>query len=520
MPYDKRLTTLSILSGLLAQSPKLEDILPTAIDMVADVMRIEVVLIYTLEASSNELVLLAYRGVPPEFARGADRVELGEGFNGRAAEIGQPMLVTDSSQDPRLSREVVRQEKLKAQLIVPMKSKGRVVGTICVATRSSRQFPPEEIELLTAISNEIGIAIENARLYQEQLDITERLRRSEANYRDLFENASDAIWIHDLEGNIVEANKACEKITGYAVGALPGRNVSEFLAGDALALARQVKSQVLSGETVERYQQRLVRTDGTEAIVDLSTRLITSNEGQPIGFQNIARDVTEERRTTDNLRFYLEHVLRAIEQERRRISRELHDDVAQSMMLLVHQLDDLVSDPHNRLGKTNRKALEQIRDLGTKIGATLRDYARSLRPDILDHLGLNPALQSMAESLSREQGIKASVEVSGTEWGLSPEAKLVLFRIAQEALSNVKKHAAATSVLVRLRYDADKVTMTVVDDGKGFEPPPRLGDLVSTGKLGLTGMEERARLVGGTVHVRSEVGVGTTVTAELPLSNE
>ncbi|MCX5994589.1 MAG: GAF domain-containing protein [Chloroflexi bacterium] len=185
MSRSRRLITLSTLSGLLAQAERIEDILPTAIEIVADVIEIEVVLIYTLDTRRKELELSAYRGVPVEFARGVDKMKLGEGFNGRVAESGEPMMVSDAAEDPRLSREAVRREKIKAQLVVPMKSRGQVVGTICVATRHKREFRTEEMELLTAIGNQIGIAIDKARLYQEQASLTELLQLSEAKYREL-----------------------------------------------------------------------------------------------------------------------------------------------------------------------------------------------------------------------------------------------------------------------------------------------------------------------------------------------
>jgi len=517
MSRSRRLIILSTLSGLLAQAEGIEDILPTAIEIVADVMEIEVVLIYTLNTKRKELELSAYRGVPVEFARGVDKMKLGEGFNGRVAKTGEPMMVSDAAEDPRLSREAVWREKIKAQLVVPMKSRGLVVGTICVATRHKREFRTEEMELLTAIGNQIGIAIDKARLYQEQASLTGLLQLSEAKYRELFQDASDAILIQDMEGNVTEANKACEKLLGYPVEELVGKKVTDFLRGSSLTLARGIQRKLLSGEKLEqRYEQHLVRRDGSEAIIELATRLMT-DDGKPIGFENIGRDVTEVRKMQENLRFYLKEVLQAQEEERKRISRELHDDAGQSLLLLIHRLDALASDPESKLSKQSKEKITRLHGLAVKILDGLRHYAQELRPAILDHMGLVAALGWMAENLDRERRTKVVVEVRGTECELSPEAKLVLFRIAQEALNNVKKHSGATRAVVKLEYEPQKIILTVTDNGKGFELPERLSDLASIGKLGLTGMEERARLLGGTLQVQSKLGQGTTITAELPL---
>ena len=125
-------------------------------------------------------------------------------------------------------------------------------------------------------------------------------------------------------------------------------------------------------------------------------------------------------------------------------------------------------------------------------------------------------MDRVAASLSREHGIKATVEVSGEEQELSPETKLALFRIAQEALNNIKTHAEATEVSVELRYQPEKTTMIIADNGKGLELPQRFGDLASTGRLGLTGMEERATSLGGSLRIISHLREGSTVIAELP----
>jgi two-component system sensor histidine kinase DegS len=341
------------------------------------------------------------------------------------------------------------------------------------------------------------------------------LRLSQQNYEELFTNTSDAIWVQDMEGNVTLANKACEKLTGYPVPELIGKNVSQFLAPEALALARQIKPRLLKGEAMEqRYEQRLNRKDGSEAIINLATRLIAS-EGKPQAFQNIARDITEERKLQDNLRFYLRECLRVQEEERKRLASDLHDDTSQLVLLLSHRIDNLASEASNYLPREIRNEFEKLYELSQQAYEGIKRYAQALRPRILDDLGLVPALEWLAQEITKLAGIKVQVKTN-TVPPLPPETQLVLFRIAQEALNNIYRHSEASEANITLEHQEDEVRMTISDNGKGFGLPQRLSDFAGQGKLGLTGMAERAQLAGGEFEVTSQIGGGTKIVVKAP----
>jgi PAS domain S-box-containing protein len=352
---------------------------------------------------------------------------------------------------------------------------------------------------------------------QKRHVVTERLRMSEQRYREMFENAHDAIWLQDMEGKITIANSACAEITGYAPEELVGMRAKDLLSEGPLAKARQVRRRLLAGERIsEPYEQEVVKRDGTPALLWLTPSLIT-NQGRPVGFQLIARDITERAQMQDNMDFYLQQVTRAQEHERQRIAQELHDETAQSLMLIAQRLDGMASTASRKRGKDGVTDLQDVR--GTVIEALmeLRRLAQDLRPRILDDMGLVPALEWLADDLPQQYGISAHVEVDGTPPRFSEEAQLLLFRIVQEALRNVGKHSGATSATVSVRaHDGFKIT--IGDNGRGFELPRAVGDLASMGKLGLLGMHERARLLGGTLHIHAEPGNGTIVMVEVPAS--
>jgi PAS domain S-box-containing protein len=473
-------------------------------------------LIFLLDEKSGELVMAAHRGASEEFVRGVDRLKMGEGFNGRVAASGEPLYIEDASKDSRLTREVVSRDGVRSVLIVPLTSKSTVNGTICVNMLRLRKFQPEEIELLVAIGNQIGVAVDNAHLYQQQQRVAEDLKVSEERYRELFENAHDAIWLQDLTGKVLAVNQACEALTGYSRPELQEMNVISFLPDESLELSRRVRNALLRRGTVDQpYEQRLTRRDGSEAVVQLSTSLVYT-DGKPSGFQHIARDITEQKALQENMQFYVQQATRAQEEERRRISRELHDDTIQALVVLSRQLDALATRPEG-LGEEVRHRLEELWQQSNNIMQGVRRLSQDLRPASLDRLGLLPALEWLAQDVDRYSGLKTEVKVSGPQRRFSEEVELVLFRIVQEALRNVWRHSEATAADITVAFGDGKTEVTVTDNGRGFSLPESVGDLAKVGKLGLAGMHERAKLVGGTLSVQSRPGGGSSVTVEIPL---
>ena len=365
--------------------------------------------------------------------------------------------------------------------------------------------------------NVVG-AIETLQDITERKQAEEAVKQSERRYRDLFDSASEAIFIRDLKGRILEVNQAASDLTGYTVGELATMNIRQYLTPASFDIAMEMQRRQIEGATAgQRSELEIIRKDGVKAIIEVAIRLITgSGNGQPTGVQAIARDVTEERKMRDSMHFYLQKILVAQEEERKRIARDLHDDTSQSLLLLTHQLDAIASDPKNKLTEPVREKLNQVYNLAVDTLGSLRRYAQELRPAILDDMGLVAALEWMADKLITEDGIDADVQLDMQRQDLPHEVQLVLFRIGQEALGNVKRHAEASKVVIRLEAGAGEIKMTIVDNGKGLAQI-QVSDLSSAGKLGIMGMRERAQLLGGTLNIESELGKGTAVIVMIPL---
>ncbi len=338
---------------------------------------------------------------------------------------------------------------------------------------------------------------------------------SEQKYRHLFEAASDAIWVQDVNGFFVDGNRGWQKLTGFTVDEIKGVHVSKYLGKKALALAREVRAKLVAGQPFEQpYEQQVYVKDGSEKTVMMSTSALMS-DGKITGFEHIARDVTQERQQQANVRAYIQQITRVQEEERKRIARDLHDDVSPDIIVLIQKLDKITSAQRPKMA-TVRHNLAEVREQAVKALEGLRATAQGLRPRIIDDLGLVAALEWIAEEMERDQKIQIKVEVKGVDRKMSSETQILLFRIAQEALNNIRKHARASKVVIRLEGRGDTIKMTVTDNGQGFKAPDKIEGMVSAGRLGLMGMHERSKLLNGILRIKSAPGEGTEISVSLP----
>lgn len=259
---------------------------------------------------------------------------------------------------------------------------------------------------------------------------------------------------------------------------------------------------------------------GTLALVSLNKArsFLDGDVALLTGIGRQAGIAIENARLYESMRFYARQITRVQEDERRRIARELHDETIQMLIVISRRLDALSA----LAGRLPEDGMERLESLQVLLDDTLRGvrrFVQDLRPSTLDHLGLAATLEGLTGDLEKD-GIETELVVTGEARRLMPEEELVLFRIAQEALSNVRRHSEASRARVEVEFFPARVRMIVEDNGRGFSAPRRIGDLVSAGRLGLIGMHERARLLGGTLTLQSEPGKGAVVTVEVPVQPE
>jgi signal transduction histidine kinase len=228
--------------------------------------------------------------------------------------------------------------------------------------------------------------------------------------------------------------------------------------------------------------------------------------------------VEQIRRYRAGVREYVADVTQTQEEERRRIARELHDDTVQSLIAIGQRIE-LIKETLDNPVET-RSRLSEVRTMVTGSIASVRQFSRDLRPLALEDLGLRAAMQYLVNQLAQSEGIDVELEVEGEIEGLSNDMEMAIYRILQETLNNIKKHAYATEVNVWAKFTKEQITLTVKDNGRGFEMPEAMTDFASSGSFGMMGLQERVQLFRGNVTVESQPNKGTTVRIVMPRQSD
>ena len=394
--------------------------------------------------------------------------------------------------------------------------RGSVIASLvicCILIPYSIVLSPNRDPLLRTVIFIAAASIATSMLGFAQ-DQRIRVKRERSFASALVEGSDDAIINETIDGIITTWNPGAERMYGYSANEVIGKHVSILAPPDYADEIYGILERLKRGEHVDHFETKRLTKDGRQIYVSLTISSTRDVNGRIDGFSIIGRDITEHKQAEDNIRTYAELVTEAQEEERKRIARELHDDTAQELASLALNMDILINKPEG-LSKEIIDSLEEFRERTVNIQRGIRRFSQDLRPSLLNDFGLLVALRWIAEDMTSHYVLDTSVEVSGTSRRLSQNTELVLFRIAQEALSNVRKHANANKAVIQLTFSSGKTRMVIIDDGQGFKIPKATSDFVPMGKLGILGMHERVRLINATIEIKSEIGKGTTIAVEV-----
>ena len=380
------------------------------------------------------------------------------------------------------------------------------------------------LQMYLALLSVTGLVL--AAMTTERRQAEQAARESEQRYRTLLENAPEAILVHQ-DGRWIIANRAALKLLHAArVEQLVGRPTLDIVHPDYRAIVRErIEREFATGEPAPLLEQQFIAVDGTVLDVEVVGIPITLAGRQ--GGQIIVRDITERRqaeqvvrereaevrRSRERLEALSQRLLKVQENERRLIARELHDQIGQALTAVKLNLESL---------RSGRRAKAFPLDESVAIVEQLMEAVRSmsleLRPSVLDDLGLAAALRWYADRQGRRAGLAVRVRTQLPTERLASDLETACFRVAQEAITNVARHAGAKRVEVDARAEDGTLDLTVRDDGTGFDVAAVRGGTTAEGSIGLDGMEERVRLLGGDFRIDSQPGTGTTVWARFPLT--
>lgn len=445
----------------------------------------------------------------------------------RICETRETLLVADTHRAPGWDF-VEGAGHVRNWMGVPLVASGKVIGLYSVDKVEPEFFQPEHARLAETLAGRAASAIQNAQLFEQSqryvAELEERiaerkraeiaLRESEERYRELFENANDALYVHDLEGTYISVNRAAERLCGYSREEIIGHNFTEFVALDHIQNVRLNFCAKLAAQGETTYEVDVIAKDGRRVPVEVSSRAIYDH-GVLVGVQGMARDITERKLAQDALQMFSRQLIKAQEDERRRIARELHDQIGQVLTAIKMNLHAVQPDCNTEAGSHIRDNIEAV-DQALRL---VRDLSIDLRPPLLDDLGLVTALRWYVDRYAKRTGLNVDVviELPDETERFSRELETACFRIVQEALTNVVRHAQASQILVQLTKEEDSLFLSVKDDGVGFsvENLRKRAPRVTT--LGLVSMQERAHAAGGTIDINSAPAQGTEVSFRLPL---
>lgn len=340
------------------------------------------------------------------------------------------------------------------------------------------------------------------------------LESADARLAGLLDSAMDAIITVDSEQHVILYNKAAEKIFGWPTDEMLGQSLTRLIPQrHQAAHGDQVRRFGQTGTTSRRMGDGTVlygrRSSGEEFPLEASISQLDTAHGKL--YTVILRDVTERVRASEELSAFASAAHAIRESEKTRIARELHDELAQSLTAIKMDATWIREAMAPDANAVRAKLDDMLGLLDTTVAATRR-IASDLRPLLLDDLGLVPAVEWLTHNFTQRHGVRCKLSLDDDVELAEPYATAV-FRIVQESLVNVAKHAGASQVDVRIERVSGDVILEVVDDGAGFDlNAPRKGN-----SLGLMGLRERARLLQGTVDIRTAPGCGTRIRVSIPV---
>lgn len=532
--HTERLESLRKIDLAILAAESVEDLIQAALTRLQSLVPSERATVSLLDQEAGEITVFASTHTgETAFAKGT-RLPL-EALGAIGAEVIDALRKAEVFVHQDISRledaspalVTAQAEGVRSVLSAPLLSQGKLIGILGLTSPDPGAFHAEHVEIAGEVANQLAIAMRQAQLFDElKAELAERRRaeeemsRSEARKSAILEAALDCVITIDHEGKVVEFNPAAERTFGYRREEIVGKEMAELIIPPAYRRAHRegLARYLTTGDGPvlgKRLELAAMRADGTEFPVELAITRVDL-PGPPL-FTGYLRDITDRKRAEEELRQtdeqrqrLLSRLVNAQEEERSRIAGDIHGDSIQVMSAVGMRLEVLsqaLEDPRQRA------LLEQLDGTVRQAIGRLRNLLFELRPPVLDREGLVPALRIYLQQNPGDQGTDYNLDDRVTIEP-PPETRVILYRIAQEALTNVRKHARASTVVVLLEERDGGFVVRITDNGIGFTLDE--GARSGPSQLGLAALKERAEMAGGRCRIESAPGVGATVEVWVP----
>lgn len=357
--------------------------------------------------------------------------------------------------------------------------------------------------------------------------MTEDLRRTTVS-KDYVDNIigsmNDALIVVSPDAKIISVNKATCDLLGYEEDELVGKDINLIFPQEETIFKGSGFKRLPDEATVVNHELEYVTKSGKRIPMLFSSAVLKNKDRSIEGFVWIARDITERREAEEalrqsekELRFLSSQLMKAQEEERKRLSIELHDELGQALMVLKLKLSSIRKELQAGQESLQAECSEMIVYIN-EVAENVRRLSRDLSPSILEDLGLSAAIRWLVETFTKHSNIESSLEMTEIDNLFSHEGQITVYRIIQECLTNIAKHAYATGVSIVINKQDDRVLFSIEDDGKGFNIKEVFSKDPGKKGLGLSAIYERIRMLGGFIDMWSQEGKGTKVTFTIPLS--
>jgi len=458
--------------------------------------------------------------------------------------IGQATLLLGIVPDPQDRARLI--ERLKSKLSVrnlevPVRTKQGGLRRFLI---SADVVMLGKTRCLLTIGNDITDlkrAEKALRSAQEELECRVRERtgeleranaaliESEERFRTFLDHAPNLAFIKAMDGRYLYANRRFREAFRLDQNSIVGKTDEDLFPDEQAGQFQANDRKVREAGTAMEFEETSLYVDGPHTTIAVKFPM-RDESGHVYGVGGIVTDINERKRVEQTLqqnqlelqqhRMELQDLasklIKTQEDERQRISRELHDDVGQRLAALVFDVVSLEQQPP-LLPESIGKALEPVREQLERLSDDLHNLAYKLHPSLLEHAGLQPAIEDQIRDVTKRTGLSVSLKVNHVPGSLPLDHSTCLFRVLQESLQNVVRHAYATEAVVKLQGSSKGVALSVRDNGKGFDASDKSAH---HNGLGLTSMQERLRLLNGFLHVHSRPADGTTVCAWIPVKKE